>query len=171
LHHLLGTTNTPGLSDYLQGNVGLIDIMQRCRSPKTAGNAGADIISNLTFIPSGKSSDNSSELVANHRIEELIATASPYFNWIVIDSPPVLAVTDAVDLARAADAILLVAREASTRYDVAQRAQAALSNSRILGFVLNAANEAPRKNSYDYGYYYYHNESEDADHARKLKDK
>lgn len=169
LHELLGAPNSPGLSDYLQGTVGLIDIMQRCRSPKTKGDTGADIISNLTFIPSGKASDNSSELVANHRIEELIATVSPYFNWIVVDSPPVLAVTDAVDLARAADAILLVAREASTRYDVAQRAQAAFSNSRILGFVLNAAREAPAKNSYDYGYYYYHSDSEGADHARKLK--
>jgi hypothetical protein len=64
-----------------------------------------------------------------------------------------------------------VAREASTRYDVAQRAQAAFSNSRILGFVLNAAKEAPRKNSYDYGYYYYHSESEGTDRSRKLKDK
>ena len=139
LHDLLGAPNTPGLSDYLQGTASLIDIMQRYRGSKTGGDASADIISNLTFIPSGKSSDNSSELVANHRIEELIATVSPYFNWILIDSPPVLAVTDAVDLARAADAILLVAREASTRYDVAQRAQAAFSNSRILGFVLNDA--------------------------------
>jgi capsular exopolysaccharide synthesis family protein len=171
LHDLLGAPNSPGLSDYLQGTAGLIDIMQRYRSPKTAGDAGADIISNLTFIPSGKSSDNSSELVANHRIEELIATVSPHFNWIVIDSPPVLAVTDAVDLARAADAIVLVAREASTRYDVAQRTQAAFSNSRILGFVLNAVSEAPRKNSYDYGYYYYHSESEGTDRARKLKDR
>lgn len=171
LHDLLGAPNTPGLSDYLEGTVGLIEVMQRYRSPETAGDAGADIISNLTFIPSGKSSDNSSELVANHRIEELIATVSPHFNWIVIDSPPVLAVTDAVDLARAADAILLIAREASTRYDVAQRTQAALSNSRILGFVLNAVKDAPRKNSYDYGYYYYHSESEGTDRARKLKDR
>jgi protein-tyrosine kinase len=169
LHSLLGAPNTPGLSDYLQGQADLIDIMQRYRSPKTGGDGAAEIISNLTFIPSGRASDNSSELVANHRIEELIAAASPYFNWIVIDSPPILAVTDAVDLARAADAVLLIAREASTRYDVAQRAQAAFSNSRILGFVLNAASEAPRKNSYDYGYYYYHSESEGNDRARKLK--
>jgi capsular exopolysaccharide synthesis family protein len=171
LHNLLGAPNAQGLSDYLGGSVGLIDIMQRYRVPKGAGDAGADIMTNLTFIPSGKASDNSSELVANHRIEELIATVSPHFNWIVIDSPPVLAVTDAVDLARAADAVLLVAREASTRYDVAQRTQAAFSSSRILGFVLNAANDAPRKNSYDYGYYYYHSESEDTDRARKLKDR
>jgi len=170
LHNLLGAPNTPGLSDYLEGTVGLIDVMQRYHSPKTSEDAGADIISNLTFIPSGKSSDNSSELVANHRIEELIATVSPHFNWIVIDSPPVLAVTDAVDLARAADAVLLIAREASTPYDVAQRTQAAFSNSRILGYVLNAVKEAPRKGSYSYDYYY-HSGSEGASRTREAKDR
>jgi capsular exopolysaccharide synthesis family protein len=154
LHHLLGAPNAPGLSDYLEGTAELIDVMQRYRRPETAEDAGEDIVSNLTFIPSGKSSDNSSELVANHRIEELIATVSPHFNWILIDSPPVLAVTDAVDLARAADAVLLIARGASTPYDVAQRTQAAFSNSRILGFVLNAVKDVPRNGSYNYDYYY-----------------
>ncbi len=169
LHELLGAPNVPGLSDYLQGTADLMDIMQRYRSPETAEDEGLDIISNLTFIPSGKSSDNSSELVANHRIEELIALASPHFNWILIDSPPVLAVTDAVDLARAADAVLLIARGASTPYDVAQRTQAALNSSRILGFVLNAVKDAPRNGSYSYDYYYAG--SEDAGRAREAKDR
>ncbi|MGB0080454.1 MAG: CpsD/CapB family tyrosine-protein kinase [Terracidiphilus sp.] len=154
LHNLLGAPNTAGLSDYLAGTAELIDIMQRYRRPETAEDAGEDIVSNLTFIPSGKSSDNSSEFVANHRIEELIAKVSSHFNWILIDSPPVLAVTDAVDLARAADAVLLIARGASTPYDVAQHTQAAFSNSRILGFVLNAIEDAPRNGSYSYDYYY-----------------
>lgn len=170
LHSLLGASNTPGLSDYLDGSADLMQVMQRYRSPETAEGAGEDVISNLTFIPSGKSSDHSSELVANHRIEELIATVSPHFNWIVIDSPPVLAVTDAVDLARAADAVLLVARGARTPYDVAQRTQAAFSNSRILGFVLNAVKDVPRKGSYGYDYYYYSG-SEDAGRDRQVKDR
>jgi Mrp family chromosome partitioning ATPase len=91
--------------------------------------------------------------VANHRIEELIAAISPHFNWILIDSAPVLAVTDAVELARAADAVLLIARGASTPYDVAQRAQATFSGMRILGFVLNDTKEIPRRGSH-YSYYY-----------------
>ena len=169
LHTLLGASNVPGLSDYLQGAADLIDVMQRYRSPETIEDAGLNIVSNLTFIPSGGSSDNSSELVANHRIEELIALASPHFNWILIDSPPVLAVTDAVDLARAADAVLLIARGASTPYDVAQRTQAALSSSRILGFVLNAVKDAPRNGSYGYDYYY--GGSESAGQSREAKDK
>ena len=153
LHDLLGAPNVPGLSDYLAGTVDLIDVIQRYRSPETIVDARDDISSNLAFIPSGKPSDNSSELVANHRIEELIATVSPHFDWILIDSPPVLAVTDAVDLARAADAVLLIARGASTPYNVAQRTQAAFSNSRILGFVLNAVTDAPHKGAYNYDYY------------------
>jgi hypothetical protein len=48
--------------------------------------------------------------------------------------------------------VLLVARGATTPYDVAQRAQAAFSNSRILGFVLNAVKDVPRNSSYSYYY-------------------
>jgi protein-tyrosine kinase len=148
LHNLLGTTNTPGLSEYLAGEAELIDL-------RTTENAGVGSVSNLTFIPSGKCGDHSSELVANHRIEELIAAVSPHFNWIIIDSAPVLAVTDSVELARATDAVLLVARGASTPYDVAQRAQATFSGRRILGFVLNDAKNIPRRGSYYSSYYYY----------------
>jgi hypothetical protein len=54
---------------------------------------------------------------------------------------------------------------------VAQRTQAAFINSRILGFVLNAVKDAPRKGSYDYGYYYYNSQSEGSDRSRKLKDR
>jgi Mrp family chromosome partitioning ATPase len=82
----------------------------------------------------------------------LVAALSPHFDWILIDSPPVLAFSDAVDLARAADAVLLVARSATTPFNVAQRAQTAFSNSRILGFVLNAVRNAPRRTSYYYDY-------------------
>jgi protein-tyrosine kinase len=154
LHDLLGAPDSPGLSDYLEGTVDLIDIMQRDSNPENADDAEVSGLCNLTFIPSGKSRDNSSELVANHRIEEMIATVSSRFDWILIDSPPTLAVTDAVDLARAANAVLLVARGGSTPYDVARRTQAAFSKARILGFVLNDVKNAPHKGSYNYGYYY-----------------
>jgi capsular exopolysaccharide synthesis family protein len=151
LHTLLGAPNTPGLSEYLSGTVDLDDILQRNSTARGAEAAGVDSLSSLTFIPAGKCGDNSSELVANHRIEELIEALSPHFDWILIDSPPVLAVTDAVELSRAADAVLLIVRGENTPYDVAQRAQATFVNSRILGFVFNDAKDAPRR-----GYYYYY---------------
>ena len=152
LHNLLGAPSGPGLAEYLSGSVELNAVLQRDQGSEIPVNASLRTISNLTFIPSGKCDDNSSELVSNHRMEELIATLAPCFDWILIDSPPVLAVTDAVELARAADAVLLVARGARTPYAVAQRTQTIFNNSRILGFVLNDVKDAPRRGSY---YYYY----------------
>jgi hypothetical protein len=62
---------------------------------------------------------------------------------------------------------LLVVREASTPFDVAQRTQAAFSNSRILGFVLNAVKNAPPSGSY----YYYYGGEEAGGRAQRRKDK
>jgi capsular exopolysaccharide synthesis family protein len=152
LHAILGAPDLPGLTEYLAGAAEPGDIMQRNQDPSLVEASGTRSISNLTLIPAGAGGDNSSELVANHRIDELIAILTPHFDWILIDSPPVLAFADAVDLARAADAVLLVARGAVTPYDVAQRAQAAFSNSRVLGFVLNAVRDVPPNASYSYYY-------------------
>jgi len=152
LHAILGAPNTPGLTEYLAGTAEANDILQRCQNPHIFEAGLMHSIPDLTFIPAGAGGDHASELVANHRIEELIAILSPHFDWILIDSPPALAFADAIDLARAADAVLLVARGATTPFDVAQRTQAAFSNSRILGYVLNAVKDAPRDGSY---YYYY----------------
>jgi Mrp family chromosome partitioning ATPase len=83
----------------------------------------------------------------------------------------VLAVTDSVELARAADAVLLVARAARTPYEVAQRTKAAFGSSRLLGYVLNGVKEAPRTGSYSYGYNYYHQyETEGADQVKARTD-
>ena len=168
LHNLLGAPNVPGLSEYLSGTAPLNQVLQRDSNSRTGETVSGGALSNLTFIPAGKCGDNSSELVANHRIEELIATLSVHFDWILIDSPPVLAVTDAVELARSADAVLLVARGARTPFDVAQRTQAAFSSSRVLGFVLNAVKNPPRRGSY---YYYYNNNQDAGAEGKQRRDK
>lgn len=167
LHKLLGAPNEPGLSEYLAGYVELNAVLQRDLSHGTDETGGPRGISNLTLISAGRCGDNSSELVSNRRIEELIVNLAPHFDWILIDSPPVLAVTDAVELSRAADGVLLVARGATTPYDVAQRTQAAFSNSRILGFVLNDVKRAPRRGYY----YYYYGGQEDSGRDKGRKDR
>jgi len=163
LHTILGAPNLPGLTEYLAGTAQVNDILQRNQVPSIVEAGLKRSIPDLTFIPAGAGGDHSSELVANHRIDELIASLSPHFDWILIDSPPALAVSDAIDLARVADAVLLVAREASTPFDVVQRAQVAFSNSRILGFVLNAVKDAPSSGSY----YYYGRREAGGLHGRK----
>jgi capsular exopolysaccharide synthesis family protein len=157
-HTILGAPNSPGLAEYLAGTADVNGILQRNQIPRIVDAGFVRSIPNLTFIPAGAGGDNSSELIANHRFEELIATLSPHFDWILIDSPPALVFADAIDLARAADAVLLVARGAVTPFDVAQRAQVAFSNSHILGFVLNAVRDAPRSGSY----YYYNRQDTDS---------
>jgi capsular exopolysaccharide synthesis family protein len=172
LHRLLGAPNKVGLSDYLDGKAEVAEILQRDRAyPEAGDDKKVESVANLSFIASGKSCDHSSELVANDRMKELIEAVSPHFDWIVIDAPPVLAVTDAVELARASDAVLLVARGATTPYEVAQRAKAAFSKSRILGFVLNDVKAAPHTGSYSYNYnYYYSGEPEAGGSGKRRRD-
>lgn len=166
LHNLLGAQNDLGLTDYLGGKATLAQVMQRYGASKGFENHGLRDLPNLFFLPAGDAGDNSLEQVSGHRMEEIVDHVSSVFDWILIDSPPVLAVTDAVDLARASDAVLLVARGESTPFDVAQRAQAAFSNSRILGFVLNAVKHPPKGSSY---YSYYGSQAGDENQRRKAK--
>lgn len=153
LHLLLGAPNELGLSEYLAGTCELNAVMQRCSGSISNGGVAAPDLTNLTFVPTGRQRDNASELIANQRIKELVAAASDSFDWILIDSPPVLVFADAVDLARAVDAVVLVMRGEWTTYEVAQRARSSFANSRILGVVLNDIKNPPRRESY-YNCYY-----------------
>ncbi|MFZ1084329.1 MAG: CpsD/CapB family tyrosine-protein kinase [Terracidiphilus sp.] len=164
LHKLLGSPHLPGLAEYLTGTAQARDILQRSQLPNINMADQSGQMPDLTFISAGEGGDHSSELVANHRFDELITTLSPHFDWIIIDSPPALVVADAIDLARAADAVLLVARAARTPYDVAQRTQSAFANSRLLGFVLNAVKEVSSIGAY---YYYRKRETESGLLGRK----
>jgi protein-tyrosine kinase len=130
----------PGLSDYLAGQATLTQIVQR------------GSIANLSFIPAGTVLEAAAELSGNNNIDNLIAALSGEFDWIIVDSSPVVPVSDAVNLARACDGVLLVARAAATPYDIAQKALKEFKNSRVIGFVLNAV--ASIKPGKGYGHYY-----------------
>ena len=170
LNHMLGTPNEIGLSDFLTGSAELHAVMQRSKASDAEGSNDIQELANVTFIPTGSLHENASELINNQRIKDLVARASNSFDWILIDSPPALVFADAVDLARAADAVLLVVRGAQTSYDVAQRAKSSFVNSRILGVVLNDIKNPPRRESYYNSYYYgYGKREHPADSALKAK--
>jgi capsular exopolysaccharide synthesis family protein len=151
LHQLLGCESHPGLADYLAGKAGPVDIMQRADSPAETDVAGRLVLSNLTFIPAGNGGDKAADLSGSQRFGDLIRLAAPSFDWIIVDSSPVLPVSDAVNLARSCDGVLLVARGGVTKFPIAQRAQSELKASNVLGFVLNAVLDAPQDGGY-YGY-------------------
>ncbi len=151
LHQILGCESHPGLADYLAGKAGAVEVMQRPGSLQATAAGPTPILPNLTFIAGGNGGDKAADLSGSPRFGELIRLAAPHFDWIIVDSSPVLPVSDAVNLARSCDGVLLVARGGVTKFPVAQRAQAELKASNILGFVLNAVHETPEVGGY-YGY-------------------
>lgn len=150
LHHLLGCPSVPGLAEYLSGTASLTEIMHRPKEPET-GNPLHHGLASLTFIGAGKDSDKAADLSGNYRFDELIETLSPHFDWIVVDSSPVNLVSDGVNLARACDGVLLIARAGVTKFEIAQRALTELKSANVLGFVLNAVEKPPVTGGY-YGY-------------------
>jgi protein-tyrosine kinase len=151
IHQLLGCESHPGLADYLAGKADLIEILQRPEVSQEIKGTAKPMLSNLMFIAGGNGGDKAADLSGSPRFGELLQLASSYFDWIIVDSSPVLPVSDAVNLARFCDGVLLVAREGVTKFKVAQRAQSELKAANVLGFVLNAVQEAPEVGSY-YGY-------------------
>ncbi len=128
LHVMLGTTASSGLCDYLQGKGDEFSIMQR----------GA--IENLFFVPSGSQISDPAELVANGRLKFLLQRVEALFDWIIIDSPPALPVSDASMLAKACDGVLLVVRSNVTPIDMARRARQEFPEQSLVGIVLNGTN-------------------------------
>ena len=150
LHELLGTESHPGLAEYLAGKATAEQVMQRMAESSNP-NSVSHTLANLTFIPGGNGGDKAADLSGNPRFGELLRMAAPYFDWIIVDSSPVVPVSDGVNLARSCDGVLLVARAGVTKYAVAQRAASELRAANVLGFVLNAVVESPQTSSY-YGY-------------------
>jgi protein-tyrosine kinase len=151
LHQLLGCESHPGLADYLAGKAEMEEVMQRAEQSVDTSGTGKPLLPNLTFIAGGNGGDKAADLSGSARFGELMKQAAPHFDWIIVDSSPVLPVSDAVNLARFCDGVLLVARGGVTKFPIAQRAQSELKASNVLGFVLNAVHDAPQVGGY-YGY-------------------
>jgi protein-tyrosine kinase len=141
LHLALGTSATPGLSEYLLGEADEFGIMQR------------GTMENLLFIPAGRSTSNPAEMIANGRLSILLGQAEPLFDWIVIDSPPAVPVSDAGLIANYCDGVLMVVRSDATPSDVARKARAEFDDKLLLGVVLNGIKRGSAEYSRYYGAY------------------
>lgn len=113
-------------------------------------------IPNLQVIPSGPIPPNPSEILGSNRMAELIKVLRKNYTRIVIDTPPITAVTDAAVLAKLVDGVVMVIRANSTVRDVAKNGLNQLKNvgAHLLGVVLNGV-DMGRGSYYYYQYYYY----------------
>ena len=134
----MGAPSAPGLSDYLAGEADEFSIVQ------------ADAKEDLFFIPAGKSVSNPTELLANNRLRSLLGRMAPVFEWIIVDAPPVLPVSDASVLAGMCDGVIFVLRAGRTAFDLAQTACLEFRENNLLGAVLNGVDEEVMYGAYSY---------------------
>jgi succinoglycan biosynthesis transport protein ExoP len=135
-----------GLSSYLAG-VSTLDLVT----------IPHPLIGNLHVIPTGPIPPNPADLLSSHRLAEMLTELRKRYKFIVIDSPPIMAATDAVILSVAVDGVLLVVRSGSTPKEAVMRTRDLLLNvkCRMLGVVLNAVDSSLSDYYYSYRYYPY----------------
>ena len=136
LHRTLGLQNEVGLSHVLTGQARVREAVQRTSEP------------NLYVMTAGRTPPNPSELLSSARMQNLIANlkAGP-FDWVIIDTPPVLAVTDAVIIAPYVSGLVFVVGAEMTRRAHAERAIQTIQSGRpnIIGAVLNRVDREPEQ--------------------------
>ena len=142
LHVCLGAPASPGLTDYLKNEADISSIIQR------------GIPENLFFIPGGALVNNPVELISSGRLKTLLHRLSPLFDWIILDSPPSVPLSDASLLAENCDGVLLVVRAGVTPFDMAQRASHLFADKHPLGVVLNRVPPHSSYSAYYYSGYY-----------------
>jgi tyrosine-protein kinase Etk/Wzc len=145
LHSIFNLQRTPGLTNYLAGNVPWKEIVQQ--TP----------IENLSLLTCGVLPPNPSELLGSRKMKNLLEELKEKYDMILFDSPPVIAVTDAAVLSTLLDGVVLVSSSGSTSREALQRAITLLENvkGRLIGGVLNKIKVESVYGSYHY-YYYYH---------------
>lgn len=135
-----------GLSSYLAGVADLDEIVYP-----------HPIISNLATMTTGPVPPSPADLLSSHRMRDAISELRRRFKFIVIDSPPIMAATDAVIVSSLTDGVLLVVRSGKTPKEAFTRTRDLLGavKSRILGVVLNAVDSSAPDYYYSYRYYPY----------------
>jgi capsular exopolysaccharide synthesis family protein len=139
LHQMLGAPQGPGLAEYLLGKADEVSVIQR--GP----------MEGLFFIAAGESIEDPAEMVASGRLKILLQRVEPAFDWIIIDSPPAIPVSDASVLAKACDGVLMVVRSNATPSDVARKARMEFPDKMLVGVVLNGTD----REEAEYARYYY----------------
>lgn len=151
VHALFGMTRQPGLVEHLFDQVDLATIIKPSK------------LANLDVITVGTIPPNPAEMLGSKKMQDFIAHMKTLYDYIIIDSPPIISVTDSEIIAAYCDAVYLVVSANYTEFDLLDKALDILKNSNV-NFVGTILNNFVFKNSYGsyykYYYYYYNREKE-----------
>jgi capsular exopolysaccharide synthesis family protein len=151
LHKAFSVARSPGLAELIIGETSFEDAVHDTGVP------------NLAIIASGRFPPNPAELLGSARMQEILHEAKARFDVVLLDSPPLLAVTDAAVLSTMVDGVALVIRTERTKRDAVRRAIGHVRSvrGRLLGAVLNDVDMRSGAYYGSYGHYYYSYYGED----------
>lgn len=161
-HKLFGVDNTKGLSNMLAGFESVADSVKR------------DVYGNLDLVTAGILPPNPSELLGSKNMEVFIKKMEEYYDYILIDSPPINVVTDAVVLSKNTAGIMMVVRSHQTTVDEISSALSTINvaNGNVLGVVVSDVGRQAKSSYYGHykkGRYSYDSEYDQPYRERKRK--
>jgi len=138
-----GISPSPGITDYLLGKAPLSAVIRKIAT------------TSLYVMTAGEAVPNPLELLNLRECRQLIDSLREYFDWVIIDSPPLLFAADGNLLATMSDGTILVVRIGSTTFDAVTRALQSLCENNVLGIVVNGARRGELYSKYTYYHDYY----------------
>jgi capsular exopolysaccharide synthesis family protein len=144
-HILFNNRKAPGLSDYLGRDISVEKTIYMTHVP------------NLYMIPAGTTPPNPAEMLASNKMSELIKKLEQNFDFIIYDTPPIIAVTDPILLSKRVGNVVMVVRFGKTSRHLVNDSLSRLNNvnSHLIGVVLNGMQKAKGYGYYKYDYAYY----------------
>lgn len=149
MHSLLNMPNEVGLSTFLAGNI------EECPIQSVPDEE-------ISLVPSGPIPPDPSELLGSKKMKDLLANLLEKYDFVLLDSPPIGAVTDSLTLSQYVDGTILVAKAGSTLIEMFASGTKKMRdiNARIFGVVLNSV-QTPEQGAYQYGYSTYYAKDDD----------
>jgi polysaccharide biosynthesis transport protein len=142
MHQHFSMTKMPGLSDFIVGRNQPSEVIQATR------------YKGLHVLPCGYTAPNPAELLGSGSMKELLVALRKLYDWVLIDTPPILAMADTPIVSRLADGLVLVLAAETTSRPALQRSIDSIASvgGKVLGAVLNKVDL--KRNSYYYSHYY-----------------
>lgn len=144
IHKVMGLDSKRGIADVLLSDIDIDSVLQSGK------------VENLTILPCGRKPHNPAELLGSHKMKELLSKLRTQFDYILIDCPPILAITDAGVVSSLVDGVIFTIQAWRTQREAVLRSQSLLlsAHAKILGFILTNMEHFGPKYLYHYGYGY-----------------